>query len=325
MINYTIIIPHYNTPKLLLRCLDTIPIRDDIQVIIVDDCSTDQTGYQSVCQNLNRPYLEFYKTPIGGSAGRARNIGLEHAKGKWLIFADADDFFKENFGHILDQYYNAIGDIIYFLSESVESDNVNRKSNRSDYFNNLLYKYLQSNDDSYLRFEHVVPWSKMIKRELVETNHIHFESTPYSNDVLFNIECGCKANQIEVVQEALYVVTSRIGSLAVKSKTSVREYICRSNIGFRAQMVINDSERHNPHLYVSGTMRKLLLENWYLFLIYWHLLSVYNFSQKEVYSQLSSHPNRKVRWRLRLLVATYHLIPNFFFNYISIKYNLGIA
>lgn len=39
MINYSIIIPHKNIPKLLRRCLDTIPRREDVQVIMVDDNS----------------------------------------------------------------------------------------------------------------------------------------------------------------------------------------------------------------------------------------------------------------------------------------------
>jgi len=41
MYNYSIIIPHYNIPELLMRCLKSIPKRDDIQVIVVDDGSPD--------------------------------------------------------------------------------------------------------------------------------------------------------------------------------------------------------------------------------------------------------------------------------------------
>ena len=39
MINYSIVIPHKNTPDLLQYCLDSIPVRDDVQVIVVDDNS----------------------------------------------------------------------------------------------------------------------------------------------------------------------------------------------------------------------------------------------------------------------------------------------
>ena len=39
--NYSIIIPHRNIPQLLQRCIDSIPSRDDLQIIIVDDNSDD--------------------------------------------------------------------------------------------------------------------------------------------------------------------------------------------------------------------------------------------------------------------------------------------
>lgn len=47
-INYSIIIPHKNIPQLLQRCLDSIPIRDDVQVIVVDDNSdTDKVNFDN--------------------------------------------------------------------------------------------------------------------------------------------------------------------------------------------------------------------------------------------------------------------------------------
>ena len=47
-IKYSIIIPHYNTPELLLRCVTSIPERNDIQIIVVDDNSPDAIDYQNL-------------------------------------------------------------------------------------------------------------------------------------------------------------------------------------------------------------------------------------------------------------------------------------
>lgn len=69
--NYTVIIPHYNIPDFLMRCLESIPVRKDIQVIVIDDCSPGVSEYLLKYPQLSRPYLEYYSTPIGGSAGRA--------------------------------------------------------------------------------------------------------------------------------------------------------------------------------------------------------------------------------------------------------------
>lgn len=54
-----------------MRCLESIPVRKDIQVIVIDDCSPGASEYLLKYPQLSRPYLEYYSTPIEGSAGRA--------------------------------------------------------------------------------------------------------------------------------------------------------------------------------------------------------------------------------------------------------------
>ena len=110
--NYSIIIPHKNIPTLLQRCLDSIPQRDDVQVIIVDDNSD-----PSIVDFENFPGLKRKNTIVvfdksSKGAGHARNIGIEHSNSKWLIFADADDFFNYCIGECLDKYKDASEDII---------------------------------------------------------------------------------------------------------------------------------------------------------------------------------------------------------------------
>src|SRR5690554_1026331 len=96
-INYSVIIPHKNIPDLLERCLQSIPIREDIQVIVVDDNSDPDKVNFLEFPGLNRKNTEVYFTKEGKGAGYARNVGLTKAKGKWLIFSDADDYFNECF------------------------------------------------------------------------------------------------------------------------------------------------------------------------------------------------------------------------------------
>ena len=83
--NYSIIIPHHNIPKLLCRCLNSIPIRKDIQIIVVDDNSNPDIVDFNTFPGLNDSFVEVYLTKEGKGAGYARNIGLQHAKGKWLF------------------------------------------------------------------------------------------------------------------------------------------------------------------------------------------------------------------------------------------------
>lgn len=93
-INYTIIIPHKNIPDLLERCLHTIPTRDDLEVIIIDDNSDPDKVDLEHFRGSNRPDTTVIFDKSGKGAGHARNLGLKKALGEKLIFADADDYFN---------------------------------------------------------------------------------------------------------------------------------------------------------------------------------------------------------------------------------------
>ena len=114
MINYSIIIPHKNIPDLLLRCLDSIPRRDDIQIIIVDDNSNPQKVDFENFPGLGDPCVEVYFTKEGKGAGYARNVGLKYAKGKWLFFADSDDTYTSSFSKFLTDSKDLVADVVYF-------------------------------------------------------------------------------------------------------------------------------------------------------------------------------------------------------------------
>ena len=116
MFSYTIIIPHKNCPDLLKRCVDSIPVRDDVQIIVVDDNSDEDKK-----PSLERKGLEVVLLDAASSkgAGRARNVGLKHAKGKWLLFADADDYYTDNLSKFLDKYADDDTTDIVYLNASV--------------------------------------------------------------------------------------------------------------------------------------------------------------------------------------------------------------
>lgn len=194
---FSIIIPHYNIPDLLMRCLKSIPLSEDIQVIVVDDNSSDTDTYLERYPELSRPYLEFIRTTKGGGAGYARNIGLDHAKGEWILFADADDFYVDNMYAIITSCVESDADVIFFRNRSVLSDDILRESPRDEYLDRIMDLYLKTGDELPIRAKYVVPWGKMIKKSLIDKYNIRFEEIKYSNDVLFSVHVGCYAKKIE--------------------------------------------------------------------------------------------------------------------------------
>ena len=182
MYKYSIIIPHSNIPDLLQRCLDSIPKRDDVQVIVVDDNSDSSKVDFVKFPGLNKPNTEVYFTKGGRGAGYARNVGLKYVKGEWILFADCDDYFHtQAINELMDTDIPDECKAIYWGSEELYSDGTN------------LPLLTDSNESlrEIPKFEMVLnafaPWKKMVRATLIKKNHIFFDEIPASNDVMFQM------------------------------------------------------------------------------------------------------------------------------------------
>lgn len=257
--NYTLIIPHYNIPKLLRRCLRTVPKRDDLQVVVVDDCSTNELEeLEKVKQEYD--WVEWYDTGTNGGGGKARNIGLQHAKGKYLIFADADDYFNLCFCDALDKYKDKDSDIIYFAVNSVDSKTY-QNSYRVGNYNRDIDNYILSGNELNVRYRRDAPWSKFIKRDIIINNNITYEESVISNDVRFSTLTDYHACTTYPDNLAIYCITTRDNSTSVsKSReallTSLRidlehwDFLKRHNLPIKS-----------PPNYFLNNLLKLKLQN----------------------------------------------------------------
>lgn len=113
MIKVSIIIPVYNQEELVIRALDSIPNRDDIEVLIVDDCSTDNT--YSVIKNYTRiKNIKVFHNEKNMGVGYSRNVCLDNAVGEYIYGIDSDDYVDtEKFNFVLDMLYKLNYDIVY--------------------------------------------------------------------------------------------------------------------------------------------------------------------------------------------------------------------
>ena len=92
----SIIIPHKNSIRLLERALLSAPISESVEIIVVDDHS--HTSERANVLAPAFPSVIFLNNRNANrGAGAARNMGLEHSKGEWIIFLDADDYFEAGF------------------------------------------------------------------------------------------------------------------------------------------------------------------------------------------------------------------------------------
>jgi len=222
MYSYSIIIPHKGIPDLLERSLDSIPLRNDIQIIVVDDNSQLTDEEFASFPGLGRPNTEVIFTKEGRGAGYARNVGLKYAKGKWLIFADADDYFVDNFSDLLDKYLSDEADVIYFKPTSVQFLTEGRESERVKNYQDLF-----SYNNLFLRYAFITPWGKFIKREYIERGHFQFSEVRWSNDSFFMTQVGTSTQNVKITDDILYVVDERDGSLTREKVVTDEEFECR--------------------------------------------------------------------------------------------------
>lgn len=219
--NYSIIIPHKNTPELLRRCIKSIPQRDDLEIIIVDDNSSKEIVDFDNFPGLNRKNTTVIFDKEGKGAGNARNIAIPKTKGKYVIFADADDFFNDCFNDILNDYCNKDFDVVYFNANSVDSDTFkpsNRVNHLHEFFN--IYEKDHKKGLLYFRYMFTEPWCKIVKRNMIIDNNIQFGHTKVNQDVVYAINVGDKSTIIFIDKRHGYCVTCRNDSLC---KTDTKE------------------------------------------------------------------------------------------------------
>ena len=218
MYKYSVIIPHKNIPELLQRCLDSIQQREDLQVIIVDDNSDAKVVDFSRFPGLKSSNTEiiFSKGEKGQGSGYARNLGLSKAKGKWIIFSDADDYFNSCFNNVLDHYQDAKEDIVFFkCSMQNESGVINQNY---PLINDAIDRSLQSGNPDAIVYGVPCPWAKFIKRNFLLQNGIRYQEITGGDDILFSIRMALKLKSFSFSEFHLYCVVDRPGSLTRNNK-----------------------------------------------------------------------------------------------------------
>ena len=218
----SIIIPHFNSADLLIKLLQSIPQSDDIEIIVIDDNSDQEKEYNQLKEKFsNVIFLQNEKGPKG--AGTCRNTGISAATGKWVIFADSDDYFLKDFYNIIKKYFLCDFDVIFFTPTS-EDLLTGEISDRHKHWEQLINDSLNKNDfnsDLALRYKFSVPWSKMIRRKLIIGNNIKFDEIIVANDVMFSARVGHAMDKYLVTKEVIYCVTRGKGTLTKKMNEKI--------------------------------------------------------------------------------------------------------
>ena len=206
--NISVIIPNNNNLSILRRMIQSIPDVPSIQIIVIDNNPTPLCA-DKISQGRTNVEV-YYSDPIRG-AGGARNEGLKQAKGQWLLFADADDFYTPEAFNIITKDIDSPYDIVYYGWSSCYSDTL-LPADRNYAINQYIAAWQQGNETK-LRYYWDSPCSKLIRTSLVRKHNIQFEECPAGNDMVFSVCIGTFAKKIKAVDKPVYCATILEGSI----------------------------------------------------------------------------------------------------------------
>jgi glycosyltransferase involved in cell wall biosynthesis len=206
MAQISIIIAIYNSDKFLSKCIDSIKLQTftDYEVLLVDDGSTDKSS--SICKLYAETDTRFkYFHKQNGGVASAREYGLLHATGKYIIHVDSDDWIEPKMLKTLydeaertqvdmlicDYYYDTA------LSSCVCKQEPGSLDNKS-IINELLNGTL-----------HGSCWNKLVKKETLIRHDLHFPNCDICEDLYINISLLLKEVKVGYINKAFYHYVQR--------------------------------------------------------------------------------------------------------------------
>lgn len=268
-IKYSIIIPHKNlSSDYLSKCINSIPKRDDLEIIVIDDNSDDSIVDFANFPGKNDNRIRFVFNKVGKGPGYSRNKGIEISKGEWLLFADADDYFDtNNLASLLDDDKKESYDTVllnicrHYLDGTVKC----RRKIEEIKSPSLLCDC----PDAYYKVNDIEAWAKMVKRSLIEEYQIRFDEFTGSEDLLFALKIAKYSQNTGIFTKPIYHYVKRQGSL--ENSSNHLSYIKHKfNAGIRAQHYANANNliyfKDVTNQYLAVIAKHSLISLWFYFI-----------------------------------------------------------
>lgn len=207
MAKVSVIVPVYNTGKYVERCLDSLmeqTIKDEIEIIVINDGSTDNSGEivkKYIQKQENRQIIKYYEKENEGIA-KTRNYGIEKATGEYILFVDSDDYIDARLIEKLKPYLEKQIELIKFKLQRVDEngkilEKVNgpifEKKTGEEAFNEMYSQDILLDS----------PCVYLIKKELFTKNNFQFKQTYHEDFGLIPIIL-LVAKSVASVNEYLY-------------------------------------------------------------------------------------------------------------------------
>lgn len=222
----SVIMPVYNAEQYLRQTLDSLLCRNETQfeLICVDDGSTD--GSLDILREYEaKDFRVRVITQPNGGAGAARNNGMQYARGEYLSFLDADDFFEPDMlRRAYDRAHTWNTDVTAFRCDQYFEQTGIFSSAKYTINESLLpldqpFAGLDIQRDIFKAFVGWA-WDKVFRTEFVRENGLRFQEQRTTNDMLFVFSAIVKAQRITTMPQVLAHHRRDNGTLSVTREQS---------------------------------------------------------------------------------------------------------
>ncbi len=202
----SIIVPTYNSENYIRRCIMSIVdvLRKGIELIVVDDGSTDKT--LTICSKMSDIYPRIkVLSKSNGGVSSARNYGLSIANGEYVTFVDSDDWIRpDQLEAIIKELSDYHYDVISYNMIGVK-DGIQRKVPFKD-------KGISDNFIYYRTYMNSV-CNKIFLKSIIDEKGIRFnENISVCEDLLFTFNCLLNAKKIKYSDRNVYYYRYNINS-----------------------------------------------------------------------------------------------------------------
>lgn len=225
---YSVVIPTYNVRPWLRQTLDSVlRQREDLEVIAVDDGSTDGTLELLADYAARDPRIRVLEND-GSGGGSARNLGARSAAGEYVVFADGDDLIPDGaYAALVGSLERsgsdlAVGDYLKFRAVDTW-----RPTQAMPAFDRPAEGVTLADEPSLL-FSRPC-WNRAFRASFWRDAAIEFPDVPRSNDIVPMVRALAAAASIDIVEDVVYVYRERPGSGSMTARagasTSLVSYL----------------------------------------------------------------------------------------------------
>lgn len=206
MIKISFVVTVYNRENIVTRCLESIKNQNMnpnfFEIIIVDDCSSDQSletikNFFDSNQELNHKILTLNKNT--GNASIPRNLGIDNSQGEYILFIDSDDYISKNTAFNSYEFAkNNDSDLVCLKMKAVGEG---RDVPKAPYKNGNI-KHADIIEDSII---YTMSAQKLFKTSIIKDNCLQFSpKIDKGEDMLFTIEFIMNSNNISILADEDY-------------------------------------------------------------------------------------------------------------------------